>query len=160
RVLRHDGHALLAHGEASRAIALRVVADLFALADDDALVEDGAPHTRMTPDLDALEEHALFDERVAVHAHAWRQHRAMQPAARDDATIRDERVRRETDALSARITEDELRGRVVAHRRAHAPLVVVQIEARRDLDEVHLRLPVTVDRADVAPVAAVPVALA
>ena len=56
--------------------------------------------------------------------------------------------------------EDELHRRVLQQRRADRPGVVVEIEQRRDAAQVHVGVEVRVDGADVAPVAALAIALA
>ena len=84
----------------------------------------------------------------------------MDAPAGDDAPVRDERVGRDADARVGLVAEHELGRRVVRRARADGPAAVVEVELRVNLDEVHLRLPVRVELADVAPVAAPVVVLA
>ena len=85
-----------------------------------------------------------------MHADVRAQHAAGDLAARDDAARRDDRVQRHPAPVV--VVEHELRRRRLFHVRAQRPLRVVQVELRVDVAEVHVRLVVGVDGADVAPV--------
>ena len=87
----------------------------------------------------------------AVDAHVRTQHAAGDAAARDDAAGRDDRIER-LSAAAAGFGEHELRRRRLRLIGAQRPLGIVQVELRVHLAEIHVRLEVGVERADVAPV--------
>ena len=137
--------------------ALGVDADLRALGDADVLVDDGPAHHGVAPDVDALHEHRVLDLGVGVQVGAGREHRAPDGGAGDDDAGAHHRVQRHA-APAVLVVEDELGRRQRIGPREDRPLAVVEVELGLDRDEVHVRVVEGVERADVAPVAALDLA--
>jgi hypothetical protein len=133
-------------------IALEVEPDVGARRDLDVLVDDAAAQPGVAADVHVLEDDRVGHLGEGIHAHPVRQHRPVQAAARDDDARRDQAVGRDADAGALLVAEHELRRRIVVHAGADLPPAVVHVELGLDGDQIHLRLPVRVDRADVAPV--------
>src|ERR1035441_1682500 len=123
------------------AVFLLVEADLGVGRDLHAAVDDDPAQARVAPHVDAVHEHAFLDVGERVDPNAREQDRAVNRAARDDAARRDGRVGRDAYALGNRDREDELRGRLLRGVALQRPLVVVEVERRRDGDEVHRSIP-------------------
>lgn len=136
------------------AVFFEVVSNLRVRRHFDVLVDDRATDLGVPADDDIFEEHGLFDVTEGIHATAIGQDAAVDAATRDDATVRNETFGRDADASAPFFAEDEFRGRVVTHAGADGPALIVEIEGGLDGDEVHLRGPVGIDGADVAPVRA------
>ena len=92
----------------------------------------------------------VLDVAVRVHADARGQDAARDLAAGDDASHRDQGPR--GLAAAALLVEHELGGRELRLVGAQRPFRVVQVEHGVDLDQVHRRLVVGVQRPHVAPV--------
>src|SRR5438132_12738051 len=83
--LRHHDDPV-GDGEAAR-VRFRVVADLGVRRHVHVLVDDGAANAAVASDVDAVEDDRLLDVGEAVDAHLGRQHRAIDPSARNDAAL-------------------------------------------------------------------------
>ena len=134
------------------AVLLLVEADLGARRDLHSAVDDDPAEARVAPHVDAVHEHAFLDVGERVDPHAREQDRAVNRAARDDASRCDGRVGRDADALGNRVREHELRRRLLRGVALERPLVVVEVQRRRDGDQIHRGIPVGIHRAHVAPV--------
>ncbi len=149
--LRHDDDP----GSGDReplAVELRIVSDHRARRDADALVDDRAADPRVAADVDPVHQNRFVDVGERVDPHPRMKDRPVDRPAGDDHAVRDQRVGRETDPVALLVGEDELRRRKLQVRRQDRPAVVVEVERRRDLDQVHRRGEVRLDRPDVAPV--------
>src|SRR6185312_1071900 len=114
------------------------------------LIEDGAANLRSAADVAVVEDDGILDERTGMYAHASSQHRIAHPSAGEDRSAGDDRV----DGLAAALVliEGELRGRVGIAVGPQRPLAVIEIQRRFDGAQIHIGFPVSLDRADVAPV--------
>src|SRR5258708_1102059 len=157
--LGDDHRSLFGHEEALL-ICLPVESDHRAGRDLDVLVDDRASDLRVPADAHSLEENALLDLAERVHSATHAEHAPVNTSPRNDATVADHRISRDADARLSLVPEDELRRRIVRCARSDRPPEVIEVELRMDLDEVHLRLPVGVDRADIAPIASTALILA
>src|SRR5438477_636368 len=156
-----DDHDPLRADEEPLFVLLGIVSDLQTRRDVDVLVDDRAADTRAPADLDALEEDALLDVRVRVDADVRRDHRAIDPAAGDDASLGHQRVGGAADPLLLLVGENELRRRGGMGRGGvDGPTVVVERELGVDGDEIHVALVIRVEIAHVPPVACLVRALA
>src|SRR5690625_2963953 len=153
RTLRDDRDAGLGDPQAALHVELRVHAHLGAVGDAHVLVHDRAVHDGVAADVDVVEEHRVPHRGPGVDLRAGRDDRAHDLPAGDDDAGRDEGVQRVPQPLPVPV--DELRRRQPGVAREQRPLLVVEVEHRGDGDEVLVGVVVGVDRADVAPVAAV-----
>ena len=113
-------------------------------------VDDGAADAAVTADVDVGKDNAGVHGGVGVDAHILRDHGVGDRGAGDDDAGGNHRVDRHAGA--ARLTEDKLGRRILAHTGAHGPVLVVEVEDRRNRAEVHIGVVISVERADVAPV--------
>src|SRR5690606_11498745 len=86
-----------------------------------------------------------------IDAHVREQQRLIDVRARNDAAARDDGVH--GHAATAVLVQDELRRRILALIGPDRPLLVIDIELRIDVHELHVRLIEGVDRTHVAPIA-------
>src|ERR1700733_13832703 len=149
---RHHYDAGIGYVITIRAILLEVIADDGGFGDMRTGIDDGPADAAVTADLDIGHQDGVLDFAVAVDAHAGREHAAHHPGAGDDATGADDRVDRDTHAPTL-LGEDEFSRRRLHHARPYGPLAVVEIELRRDGDQVQVGLVEGIDGAHVAPVA-------
>ncbi len=119
----------------------------------------GNPHVRVddhvlephaAADVDVGQDHRILDAAVRMQMNAGEQQRMAQRRAGDDAAAGDER--RDPDAAPAVHVVDELGRRRDLRIGPDRPVAVVEIELRDDVGQVDVRLPIGVERADVAPV--------
>ena len=150
--LGYDDDAVFRH-EKPLAIGLEIEADLDTCRHLDAFVDDAPANFCVPTNANALEKYAFFDLAEGVDAAANRQHTSVNAPARDDAAVADHGIGGDTNARVGFVAEHELRRRIVRHAGANGPALVIQIEQRVDPNEVHLRFPISLDGADVAPVA-------
>ena len=104
----------------------------------------------MAPDVHVVEDDRVLHLAVAIDAHVVAQHRSLHAAARYDAARRNDRIDRHAHAI--RIGEHEFHRRILLLPGAQRPALVVQVEDRRNRDQVHVRFVIRVERANVAPV--------
>lgn len=96
-----------------------------------------------------------IDSRVGptVDPHVGRENGLLDPSARHDSALRDQAVERETGSrmFLLHVGEDKLGRRKRSVIRSDRPRRIVQIERRLHGDQVHVRLEVRLQSADVAP---------
>ena len=147
---RDDHNAAFSHRVPS-AVLFLVVADGSATRDEHIAIDDGAPNACVPPDADTRHQNAPVDIAVTMHPYVRAEDAAGDPAARHDTARRDDRIER-LSAAAAFVGEHELRGRRLHLVRAERPLRIVEVELRVHLAEIHVRVEVGIQGADVAPV--------
>src|SRR5256885_6674911 len=131
-------------------IGFEVVTDFGAFGEADVAINDGAANARVAADADVIVQDGITDFAEAVDAHVVADNGFRNAAAGNDGTCRNDGVH--TNAHAVGIAEDEFCGRILVLPGAERPGTIVQIEDRRNADEVHVGFVVGVERADVAPV--------
>src|SRR5690606_23600596 len=115
-----------------------------AFGDVAAAVDDDVREPRTAFDPCARQDEAVVERSAFLDRAAGEQHGAVH-AAGDDAPGGDDRARRGA-------ARDEARGRAHRLMSPEGPRLVGQIERRLIVEQIQVRAPVTLDRADVAPV--------
>ena len=119
-------------------------------ADRDLLVDDRAVDDGTGADDRVEHDDAVADDGAGVDPDAGRQHRALD-RARDEAAVADQR------AVDVGGRPDSGR-RPLLRAGVDDPVAVVEVELRVVIEQLHVRLPVALDGADVLPVAVEPIA--
>jgi hypothetical protein len=117
-----------------------------ALRDDHVLVQDRVLHHGVRADLAIVQDHRPVHPGPAAHPDPWRQHGVRHQPAADDDAVADQAVDRPS-------VPHEPGRRQRRHVRQDRPPRVVQIEPRAGSAQVHVRVEVGIQRAQVPPVA-------
>src|SRR5579872_319431 len=148
-VARHDGDAAVGD-EIAGAVGFGVVADGGAFGQVHIAVDDTAAQAAVAADGYVGKENGRVDFGIGVDAHIGRDHRVLHHTAGNDAAIRDNGIERGAHAVLFR--EDEFCRGILALVGADRPGLIVQIEDRRDRNDIHVGFVVGFERAHVAPV--------
>src|SRR5215469_1619084 len=131
-------------------VGLKVIADFGVLGKTDVAVDDGAADARVAADVDVIVDDRGGDFAVAVDADVVAEDRGLHAAAGEDGAVTDDGVKSDTHAVG--IGKDKLRRGILLLPGAQRPGLVVEVEDRRNADEVHVGFVVGVESAHVAPV--------
>src|SRR5208337_4551901 len=132
-------------------VFLEVESNFRALRKMHGPVDDGAADARVATDGDVREKDGVIHFAVTVDADVMGKNRVRNPAPRDDATHRDRRVDGDPHAV-ALLREHELGRRVLLLVSTDGPLEVVQVEDRRNRNQVHVGFVIGLDGPDIPPV--------
>src|SRR5262249_30940015 len=130
--------------EMSPAIERRIDADLAVRGNDIEAVDDDAPKPRALADRGVVHDDRILDDGALVDPHGAAEDRVADRGALDQ--------RRLADLGVVHVAADETRGRPGMRARAYGPVAVVEVEARRLAEQIHVGLPVRRDAPHVAPV--------
>src|SRR5438552_12546491 len=131
--------------EVPSAVHGRVHADLAVRGNDVEPVDDDAPQPRALAHRGVIHDDRVLDDGALVDPHGAAEDRVADGRALDQ--------RRLADVSVVHVAADEARGWSRMRARAHRPVPVVEVEARRLAEESYVRLPVRRQTAHVAPVA-------
>src|SRR5580658_8391837 len=132
------------------AVGFGVVADNRAFGQAYVAVNYGAPDAAAATDVYVIKDDALIEFAVAVYAHGEAEDGLGDAAARNNRAGADDGIER--DAHAGGIGENEFGGRILLLPGVQRPAFVVEVEDRRDGDQVHVGFVVGLDGADIAPV--------
>lgn len=150
RVIAGDDGDAAFGDEIALAVGVGVEADGGAFGKMDITIDDGTADAAVASDADVGEENALVNFGIRVDADIGRENAIFNAAAGDDASIGNDGV--EGGASAAGFGEDEFGRGILALMGADGPLFIVEVENRRDGDDVHIGFVVSLDRANVAPI--------
>src|SRR5205085_2036929 len=134
------------------AVFIQVVSDNAALGYVDVGRHDGAANTAGAPDFGIRQQDAAIDIAIAVDPNSRREHASGHAPTGNNAARRHDGIHRHSHAAPF-LGEDEFGRRLLQQARSYRPVLVVQVEFRNDRDQVHVGLVVSVQSADVAPIA-------
>src|ERR1700723_3800424 len=144
-----DYYAIVGYGVAG-AVGFGVIADYGAFGQAYVAVDDGAANAATAAYVDVIEDEALVEFAVTVDAHIEAENGFGDAAAGNDGAGADDGIER--DAHAGGIGEDEFGGRILLLPGVQRPALVVEVEDRRDGNQVHVGFVVGLDGADIAPV--------
>src|SRR5262249_17563794 len=117
--------------------------------------DDGAADPAIAADINAVEQNRILHQCITVDADIGRENAPTHVAAADDTSLADHAIMRLTATrvlAIAFVEEDKLGGRQLRLVGSDRPLAIVQVQDWIDLDQVHVRLVIGIQRADIAPV--------
>ena len=104
----------------------------------------------MPSDVHMREQDAGIHFTVGIHPHVRGEHAIPHHAAGNDAACGNNRIERRAHA--SRFGEHEFRRRILSLVSANGPVRVIEVEHRRDRNDVHVGLIESLERTDIAPV--------
>ena len=131
-------------------IGFGVVADFGVFGEADVAVDDGAADARVAADIDVVIDDGSGDFAIAVDADVVAEEGVLDAAAGKNGAVGNDRIERDAHAIG--IGENKFRWRILMLPGAQRPGLVVEVEDRRDADEIHVGFVIGVDGTDVAPV--------
>src|SRR5271170_150995 len=134
----------------TRAVGFCVVADYCSFGQADVAVDDGAADATAAADIHVIEDDALIELAVTIHAHVEAEDGFGDASARNNRARANDGIER--DAHAGGIGENEFGGRILLLPGVQRPAFVVEVEDWGDGDQVHIGFVVGLDGADIAPV--------
>jgi len=145
-----DDNAGIGHVPSAGAVSIEIVADRGSFWNTYILIEDGAAHFGVAPNVAVVHDDAAFHQRAGVDAHATAENRLADESAGKDAAARNDAVERLAAALL--FIEDKFGGRIGIAGAADRPLAIVKVELGLDVVQIHVGFVIGLDGSDIAPV--------
>src|SRR5580700_652870 len=142
-------YAIIGYGVAG-AVGFGVVADYGAFWQAYMAIDNCAANTAAAPDIHVIEDDAGIEFAVAIYPHVEAEDRMHNAAARNDGARANNGIER--DAHSRGIGENKFRRRILLLPRVQRPALVIEVENRRDRNQIHVGLVIGLDGADIAPI--------
>src|ERR1700691_5496827 len=142
-------YAVFCNGVAG-AVGFGVVADYCTFGQAYVTVDYGAANAATAAYVHVIEDDTLVEFAVTVDAHSEAENGFGDAAAGNDGAGADDGIER--DAHAGGIGEDEFGGRILLLPGVQRPALVVEVEDRRNGNQVHVGFVVGLDGADIAPV--------
>jgi hypothetical protein len=138
----HD-NAGIGHVPSAGAVGIEIVADRGSFWNTYILIEDGAAHFGVAPNVAVVHDDAAFHQRAGVDAHTAAENRFADESAGKDAAARNDAVERLAAALL--FIEDKFGGRIGIAGAADRPLAIVKVELGLDVVQIHVGFVIGLD---------------
>ena len=132
------------------AVGFEVIANFGFFGKADVAVDDGAADARVAADVDVIIEDGFRDFAIAIDADIVADDAILHAATGEDRAAGDDGIN--GNAHAAGIGKYEFCRGILVLPAAERPMLVVEVEDRRNADEVHVGFVVGVEGADVAPI--------